>query len=69
VIQVYEMHVLRGLTVDEIAGKYESLEREAVIQAIRYAISHPDFVREQSTSKLTVNIAERQKSARESASA
>jgi uncharacterized protein (DUF433 family) len=69
VIQVYEMHVLRGLTVTEIAEKFEALDEEDVNQAIRYSITHPDFVREQATSPLTIEIAERQSQSREPTSA
>lgn len=60
VIQIYEMHVLKGLTVEEIAGKYEALQEESVMQAIRYAVSHPDVIRSQATSELTKAIVERQ---------
>ena len=68
-IQIYEMHVLRGLTVDEITEKFEDLEREDVNQAIRYCVTHPDSVRKQATSPLTVEVAERQSRSRGSASA
>ncbi|MFB6209188.1 MAG: DUF433 domain-containing protein [Candidatus Nanohaloarchaea archaeon] len=60
VIQVYEMNVLNGETVEEIAEKYEALDREAVRQAIRYARLHPDEIRQQATSELTKQIVERQ---------
>lgn len=60
VIQIYEMHVLNGATVDEITEKYEALDRESVEQAIRYAVSHPDTIRRQTTSELTKAIVERQ---------
>lgn len=60
VIQIYEMHVLNGDTVDDIAEKYEALDTESVEQAIRYARSHPDEVRQQATSELTKAIVERQ---------
>ncbi|MFB6294830.1 MAG: DUF433 domain-containing protein [Candidatus Nanohaloarchaea archaeon] len=60
VIQIYEMHVLNGDTVTDIAQKYEALDTESVEQAIRYARSHPDEIREQATSELTKAIVERQ---------
>lgn len=60
VIQIYEMHVLNGATVNEIAVKYEALDRESVEQAIRYAVSHPDEIRQLATSELTKAIVERQ---------
>jgi uncharacterized protein (DUF433 family) len=59
-IQIYEMHVLRGLTVNELVRKYEALDTDAVKQCLEYCVAHPDAVREQSTSQLTVEIAERQ---------
>lgn len=65
VIQLYEMHVLKGLTVEEIADRYEALDREAVEQAIEYAVSHPDVIREQATSELTKQVVERQGRSRE----
>lgn len=68
-IQIYEMHVLRGLTTREIAEKYEALDLEAVKQAVKYCISHPDEVRRQATSPLTVEIAERQSRSQGPASA
>jgi uncharacterized protein (DUF433 family) len=68
-IQIYEMHVLRGLTTQEIAEKYEALDLEAVKQAVKYCISHPDEVRRQATSPLTVEIAERQSRSQGPASA
>jgi len=64
-IQLYEMHVLRGLPLEKIAEKFEALEREDVSQAVRYCISHPDAVRKQATSPLTVEIVERQSRSRE----
>jgi uncharacterized protein (DUF433 family) len=60
VIQIYEMHVLNGETVEDIAEKYEALDREAVKQTIRYALTHPDEIRRQATSELTKQIVERQ---------
>lgn len=60
VIQIYEMHVLNGATVDAIAAKFDALDRESVEQAIRYAVSHPDTIRRQATSELTKAIVERQ---------
>ena len=59
-IQVYEMHVLRGLTVNELVEKYEALDTDGVKQCLEYCVAHPDAVRDQSTSQLTVEIAERQ---------
>lgn len=60
VIQIYEMHVLDGATVEEIAEEYDALDREGVEQAFRYAVSHPDEIRQQATSELTKAIVERQ---------
>ncbi len=60
VIQIYEMHVLKGLTVDDIVRKYDALEKEDVEQALDYAVSHPDVIREQATSELTKQVVERQ---------
>jgi uncharacterized protein (DUF433 family) len=60
VIQIYEIHVLNGETVEDITEKYEALDREAVKQAIRYALTHPDEIRRQATSELTKQIVERQ---------
>lgn len=60
VIQLYEMHVLKGLTVDELVEKFPALEKADVRQALRYAVSHPDVIRAQATSELTKAIVERQ---------
>jgi uncharacterized protein (DUF433 family) len=67
-IQIYEMHVLKGLSKEDIAEKY-GIDRESVRQAIDYCVSHPDEVREQATSRLTIDVAERQARYRKSASA
>ena len=67
-IQVYEMHVLNGLTAVEIAEKH-GVEAKSVEQAIKYCISHPDEVRKQATSPLTIDVVERQARYNSSASA
>lgn len=54
------MHVLKGLTVDELTEKFSGLDKEEVRQALRYAVSHPDVIRRQATSELTKEIVERQ---------
>ncbi len=59
-VQVYEMHVLAGFTVDEIAKRFEAVSVDAVKEALQYAVTHPDEVREQATSELTKAIVERQ---------
>ena len=60
VIQVYEMHILKGLTVNEIAERLSGIDVDDVRQAISYARSHPDEIRSQATSGLTKQIVERQ---------
>jgi len=66
-VQVYEMHVLVGLTVDEIASRFEAVTVDAVKEALQYAMTHPDQVREQATSELTKAIVERQARSRATA--
>jgi uncharacterized protein (DUF433 family) len=68
-IQIYEMHILKGLTVNELAERFEALDIEDVKQAISYCVSHPDDVRKQATSPLTVDVVERQSKSREPTSA
>lgn len=51
---------MNGVTVDDITGKYEALDRESVEQAIRYAVSCPDDICRQATSELTKTIVEHQ---------
>jgi len=60
VIQIYEMHVLKGDTVEDIAEMYDALNKETVKQALEYAKTHPDDIRQQATSELTKQIVERQ---------
>jgi len=60
VIQVYEMHVLNGDTVDDLVDRFDALDPESVKQALQYAVSHPDDIRQQATSELTKLIVERQ---------
>lgn len=50
---------------EEIADSYAALDREAVEQAIEYAVSRPDVIREQATSELTKQVVERQGRSRE----